>query len=217
MAYPKDGVTRHSRLPNRIRTTRTSGSAAFDGRLSDFGALCCARATLAFWRAANQKISRNSREMEMISLRATARTVVLAIALGSLAVGIPAGAKSKINGDKLLDELEACKITAEPAARLACYDERVEELKIARKDNKNFLGREARAPFEPINSTAVSVAELQPGTWLLVLADHSVWRTNDDVRFIPRAGDGVKVVKAAMGSFMANIGKESAVRVQPMR
>ena len=92
----------------------------------------------------------------------------------------------------------------------------MEDLKAARADNKNFLSKESRAPFQPINSTAVSVAELQPGVWLLVFADHSVWRTNDDVRFIPRTGDSVKVSKAMMGSFMARIGKESTVRVQPL-
>lgn len=153
----------------------------------------------------------------MVSLRRTARAVAFASVAGALALAAPGAAKSKINGDKLLDELEACKALADTGARLACYDQKVEELKIARADNKHFLAPEARAPFEPINSKAVSVAELQPGTWLLVLADHSVWRTHDDVRFIPRAGDAVRVVKAAMGSFMANIGKESAVRVQPMQ
>jgi hypothetical protein len=153
----------------------------------------------------------------MMSLRIAIHAFALTLAGATLAAAAPAAAKSRVNGDKLLDSLQECKAVAEPGARLICYDQRVEDLKAARADNKNFLSKESRAPFQPINSTAVSVAELQPGVWLLVLADHSVWRTNDDVRFIPRTGDSVQVSKAMMGSFMARIGKESTVRVQPLR
>jgi transcription antitermination factor NusG len=89
-------------------------------------------------------------------------------------------------------------------------------LKQARLEDRDFAGAPAAKKFEPITSAAVSVTELQPNVWLLVLADHSVWRTDDDVRFEPKAGDIVKVTKGAFGSFLANIGRERAVRVKPL-
>lgn len=139
------------------------------------------------------------------------------ILAGVALLSVPAIAGPKANAAKLLDALQECQAIADGAQRLACYDSRIVPLKQARTEDKNFLSRRVEAKFEPLESTARSVTELQPGTWLLVLADNSVWRTNDDVRFIPKAGQMVKIRKGAIGSFLANIGNEHAVRVMPLR
>lgn len=126
-------------------------------------------------------------------------------------------AKSDPNAARLLDGLEQCTQLADAAQRLACFDERIAALKQARKENKAlFAPNPQPAKFVTIDATAVSVAELAPGSWLLVLSDHSVWRTTDIVTFVPESGAKVHVFKGAIGNYMANIGSERAVRVRPM-
>lgn len=128
----------------------------------------------------------------------------------------PVAAK-KVDAAKVLDSLQECQAIGDPGQRLACFDERIVTLKEARSEDREFLSRREKVEFKPIASTATAVTELQPGTWLLVLADHSVWRTNDDVRFYPKVGQPVRVTKGIVGNFLANIGNERAVRVLPLR
>lgn len=140
--------------------------------------------------------------------------VACAVGIATLAASPAAIAKSRENPARLLDALEQCQSLSNPTQRLACYDQGIRELRSAREQDKElFESRPQQAKFETINANLESVAEVAPGTWLLVLSDHSVWRTDDDVRFIPKTGVAVIVVKASLGSFMATIGKERAVRV----
>lgn len=143
---------------------------------------------------------------------------LLAIAFAAILVGSPGvAAKSGSEATRLLDELEQCGQLAESAQRLACFDEKIASLKLARqKDKTLFEPAPQRAKFATIDATAVSIAELEPGVWLLVLSDHSVWKTTDIVTFAPSQGAKVHVAKGAIGNYLANIGNERAVRVRPM-
>ena len=142
----------------------------------------------------------------------------LAILCGTLLIGSPASA-AKTGGDatRLLDGLEQCGQVSDAGHRLSCFDERIAALKLARQQDKTlFAPTPQRAKFVTIDATAISVAELEPGAWLLVLSDHSVWKTADIVTFVPSQGAKVHVAKGAIGNFLANIGNERAVRVRPM-
>lgn len=143
---------------------------------------------------------------------------ICALGVFALLASAPAvSRKSNESATNVLDSLEQCHSIADPAQRLSCYDTRIVVLKEARQKGESFLPQRVEQKFQPINSTITSVAELQPGTWLLVLADRSVWKTDDDVRFFPKQGDTVRISKGALGSFLAVIGKEPAVRVKRMR
>ena len=150
----------------------------------------------------------------MLYSKTAVALTLLAIA-GSLANSAEAK-PDKADANKILDSLQECQAIADAGPRLACYDSRIIVLKQARQVDRDFAGAPAARKFEPITSNAVSVTELQPNVWLLVLADHSVWRTDDDVRFIPKVGDNVKILKGALGSYLASIGKERAVHVKPL-
>lgn len=143
---------------------------------------------------------------------------LMVLAFTAMLAGSPAAsAKSGSDATRLLDELEQCGQVADPAQRLACFDNRIAALKLARqKDKTLFQPAPQRAKFATIDATAVSVAELEPGAWLLVLSDHSVWKTADIVTFVPMQGAKVHVAKGAIGNYLANIGNERAVRVRPM-
>ena len=137
-----------------------------------------------------------------------------AVALVGISTAPVAGAKAAENPTRLLDSLVQCQAITEPTQRLNCYDQGMRELQSARAQNRNlFEPIPQHVEFKAINANLESATETAPGTWLLVLSDHSVWRTDDDIRFIPVPGVAVKVVKASLGSFMASIGKERAVRV----
>lgn len=141
----------------------------------------------------------------------------LAMLGAALLSGSSVAAKSGADATRLLDELEQCGDIADGSQRLACFDQRISALKLARQQDKSlFTPAAQRAKFVTIDATAVSVAELEPGAWLLVLSDHSVWKTTDIVTFVPTRGAKVHVAKGAIGNYLANIGNERAVRVRPM-
>lgn len=143
--------------------------------------------------------------------------IVFAAAALLAAQGPVAARENTPDAVKMLDALEQCQAIPDPMQRLACFDTRIASLKQARQADKKFLSRDSSREFKPVESTTRAVNELQPGTWLLILADNSLWRTNDVVRVVPRAGETVKIRKGAFGSYLANIGKAPAVRVVPLR
>lgn len=119
----------------------------------------------------------------------------------------------------LLDAVVACDGIPAPLARLACFDAHVAELKAARlQDVRLFQPPRAqdRPPFAELRSTIASVTPLQTGTWLLVLADRSVWQTDDVVRFEPERGDAVRIARGPLGGFVANIGGQRAIRLRSL-
>lgn len=139
---------------------------------------------------------------------------IFAALVASAAAAPDAGARARADAGRLLDSLQQCQAIADPTQRLACFDAGIGALKSAREEDRTlFEAPPAPVEFSPITANLDNVAEVEPSVWLLVLSDHSIWRTDDDVRFIPAPGVTVHVVKAALGSYMATIGKEHAVRV----
>lgn len=141
--------------------------------------------------------------------------------LTALAIGASTPAiakKSQSSADKMLDALVECQSISDVTQRLVCFDTRVNELKVARVRDKSFLAsHDERQQFTPIDATAANIAEVGEGQWLLVLSDGSIWRTTEAIRFEPKKGDKVHVAKGALGAYLANIAKERAIRVRPLR
>jgi hypothetical protein len=146
----------------------------------------------------------------------SARSLVAAVVLAAAAAAV---ARTE-DPAALLDAVIACDGIAEPAARLGCFDVRVAELKAARQQDAHLFQaprREEQPRFTELRSTIATVASLEPGTWLLVLADHSVWQTDDIVRFEPERGEPIRITRGTLGGYVANIGDQRAVRLRRMR
>jgi hypothetical protein len=69
-----------------------------------------------------------------------------------------------------------------------------------------------------IESTIVNVNSPGNGKWIMVLPDGATWQYTEVNRNVePRRGDKILIKRAALGSFMANIDGQRAVRVQRIR
>lgn len=72
--------------------------------------------------------------------------------------------------------------------------------------------------FKQLESTIVKVGSQGNGKWIMVLPDGAAWQYTEVNRNVePEAGDKILIKKAALGSFMANIDGQRAVRVQRIR
>lgn len=135
--------------------------------------------------------------------------------------------------------LTTCRTIKASADRLACYDEAVAQLqqsistrKIVILDRDEvrrtrrslfgltvsdipFLGRDGDGDIE-INTTIAAARPLQEGKWQLRLAEGGVWNMLETRGYAapPRAGQSVRIRKAAMGSYLMNIANQRAIRVR---
>lgn len=133
-----------------------------------------------------------------------------------------------------------CRGVADPQARLACYDrevaaleqaERTSEIRVVDRqqvrqtrrtlfgltlpDINIFGGDDGGEAVNEINSTLRSVSQDAAGKYTFVLADGARWRQTDSRNlFEPKPGEPIRIRRAAMGSFMANVNRQTAVRVR---
>lgn len=131
-----------------------------------------------------------------------------------------------------------CKPIADPTARLACYDQKVETLATAVREHKLVIAdrdtmREARRGLfglslphlklfggdddseviKEIEGTIKSVRSASDGMLIFVLTDDSRWKQTDGRHIYPETGDKIRIFRAAFGSYMANVNKQPGVRV----
>ena len=80
----------------------------------------------------------------------------------------------------------------------------------------NIFGGDADDPMNEINGTIRSVNQLGDGKWAFTLDDGARWVQIDsrDLSSYPRVGHSVRIRRAAMGSFLANINRNTAIRVR---
>ena len=72
--------------------------------------------------------------------------------------------------------------------------------------------------FKQLESTIVKVGSAGSGKWIMVLPDGAAWQYSEVNRRVePEAGDSILIKRAALGSYMANIDGQNAVRVQRIR
>lgn len=133
-----------------------------------------------------------------------------------------------------------CRTIANPQERLACYDREVAAMAAAEAASEirvvdraairntrqslfgltlpdlNIFGGDDNDPMNEINGTIRSVTQLSDGKWAFTLEDGARWVQidNRNLSSYPRPGHTVRIRRAAMGSFMANIARNTAIRVR---
>lgn len=152
---------------------------------------------------------------------------------------LAAGSAKAQNTPSAFEKLSECQDLIANEQRLACYDERMTELRAAANNGEVVIVERAqvdaakRAVFgfstpnlpavfggetiESLESTLERAAAASDGAWIFYLADGSTWRQIDNTRVTnPRArqGEEVRVRKAALGSYFLNLGSSRAVRVR---
>ena len=172
----------------------------------------------------------------------TSAFLVLALVLG-LCVPVTGPALAKDNNQvpatpATYQALLDCKSVADPSARLACYDQKVETLAAAVRDRQLVIAdretmREARRGLfglslprlklfggdadseevQQIESTIKAVRSASDGMPIFVLADDSRWKQTDGRTLFTKAGGKIKIKRTAMGGYMANVDGQSGVRV----
>lgn len=143
---------------------------------------------------------------------------------------------------ELLTRLIDCRTVTDATSRLACYDAAAsafdsaekqgdvvvidrEQVGVARRQLFGFqlpsmpdlLQRGSRPDtLDSIETTLTRAGQYGEGKWTFTLADGSIWRQIDSepVRFQNRAGEAVRVRRAALGSFMLTVERSRAVRVR---
>jgi len=143
---------------------------------------------------------------------------------------------------ELLTRLIDCRSVADGGQRLACYDAAAsafdsaekqgdvvvvdrEQVSVARRQLFGFqlpsmpdiLQRGAQPDaLDSIETTLTRAGQYGDGKWTFSLADGSTWRQIDSepVRFQNRAGQSVRVRRAALGSFLLTVDGSRAVRVR---
>ena len=80
----------------------------------------------------------------------------------------------------------------------------------------NVFGSGEDDPMNEVNGTIRSVTELADGKWAFTLEDGARWVQIDNRQLssFPRPGHTVRIRRAAMGSFLANIQRNTAIRVR---
>jgi hypothetical protein len=134
------------------------------------------------------------------------------------------------SSDRVLRDFGTCRTTADPAARLACFEKTFDSFEQAvkskevtivdkadvRQAKRSLFGfalphvdlfndsRGDRADdFTEINTTVASAREAEHGRAEIRLADESgaVWQTTDPMAFPPRPGDKLRIRQGALGNY----------------
>ena len=140
-----------------------------------------------------------------------------------------------------LTRVIACGTVADPSERLACYDREVKTMNEAqqkgdliamdrqqvRKTRRSLFGlalpdlgvfgdSESDDGNSAIETTIKSVSETPDRKWIFTLAEGSRWVQLDTRNFVvdPAPGQPIRIRRAAMGSYLANVNKQVAIRVR---
>lgn len=136
----------------------------------------------------------------------------------------------------------ACQSVADTAQRLACFDREVAAMARAEASgelvamDRQQLRRTKRSLFgialpdldvfgdsdgiegeaSTLETTIKSVRQRGDGKWILDLAEGGRWMQIDSHELAqdPRAGHPIRIRRAAMGSYLANVNKQYAIRVR---
>jgi hypothetical protein len=167
----------------------------------------------------------------------------LLIALIVLGAGSAAAAQ-QTDGKRsqVLTRVVDCRKLTDAGERLACYDREVSAMEAAeaRKDlvvvDRDQLRKTRRTLFgltlpnlsvfgddnqdeegvQRIDTTIKSVTQGPYGKWILTLEDGARWAQLDSIELPvdPKPGHNIKIRRAAMGSYLANIKDQTAIRVR---
>ncbi|HWH17929.1 MAG TPA: hypothetical protein VNT77_06275 [Allosphingosinicella sp.] len=138
-----------------------------------------------------------------------------------------------------------CRAIADESERLACYDREVAALDAAearrevvmvdrqqlRETRRTLFGltlpnlsvfgddNEDEEGVSQIEAKIRSAAQTPVGKWILTLDNGTRWVQTDsrNLAIYPQPGHAIKIRKAALGSYLANIAGQTAIRVERSR
>ena len=166
--------------------------------------------------------------------------------LAALALACLSGTAVAAETPNALKPLLQCRSVADSAARLACYDGQADQLKRATDSSDimvvdkadvqkarrsvfglslpslSFLDRDEKGKAVELTQIDGKIAGVSPaanGKWRFVLDDGSRWIQIEPHDFVrdPKSGMSIKIRKAAVGSYLANLDGQIAVRVERER
>jgi hypothetical protein len=167
---------------------------------------------------------------------------LIGIAVLGMVGTVPASAQEmpKPATPKLFEDVINCRTIQDSAERLACYDRGVAALDTAQKSNELYVAdkaamKEARkglfgfslpklkifgdedlGDLDELETTISAVSTGQRG-YIFTLADGARWmQTDKKYMDRPKVGAKIRIKKAALGSYMANIEKKTGFRVERM-
>ena len=168
-------------------------------------------------------------------------------ALLALVLAAPAAAQEQQTQERpqALTRVLDCRALQSAEERLACYDREVAALQQAEETqqlvvmdrqqvrqtrrtlfglalpNLGLFGDDTpdQEGVSEIQSTLRNAVQNPYGKWILTLEDGARWIQLDSREFgrEPRAGHPIRIRRAAMGSYMANIDNQIAIRVRRER
>lgn len=173
--------------------------------------------------------------------------VVSLVAAAAAAAAPHAAAKQNLGSSQLLTSVQRCQQVRDNTARLACYDQAASALAAAtargdiavvdrnqvRQVRRSLFGfsipsfpffsgsknREAADEPKELTSTVAAFRSIGNGYYRFVLAEpQSTWESTEAASVSdPRAGEKVKIIHGALGSYWAEIGNQQAIRVRRVR
>lgn len=171
------------------------------------------------------------------------RTPGVLLASLAVAIAAPAAAQENSAGN-VVDAVTACRDVADPAARLACFDKATAALVAARekkdvvvldraevqKTRRSLFGftlpriklfgggdddGDSAEDIKEINGTVAGVSAVAGDRWTVTLDDDTRWITTESAKgFPPRAGETVRIRRAALGSYDASFNKRRSIKVR---
>jgi hypothetical protein len=133
--------------------------------------------------------------------------------LACLDAGVSALADAVASRDVLVADREQVK-----RAKRSLFGLALPSFNLFGKDDvKDDSGKaDERGVTQEIEATIASARLGYQGNWRLVLDDDSVWLQTDGASFRhdPKAGMKIRIRRAAVGSFLANIAGQTSVRVK---
>lgn len=166
-------------------------------------------------------------------------TAGLFVALAAVPAVSPAKDPPKPPTPAVVNRVVACTTVTDAQQRLACYDREVAAMNQAeksgelvamdrsqvRKTKRSLFGLslpdlgvfgDASEDDSTIETTIRTVRMNPDGKYLFDLAEAGRWIQLDSRNFVidPKAGQPIRIRRAAMGSYMANVNKQVAIRVR---
>ncbi len=172
------------------------------------------------------------------------RLIVSMTILSALTCAAPALAQDRRNAPsqppEALNRVVQCRAIAAAEERLACFDREVAAMEAAQASGQlvamdlqqvrrtrrslfglalpdlNIFGDDSDDEASSIETTIRSARQGPDGKWVIQLEDGARWAQIDsrDLAIWPRAGHPIRIRRAAMGSYLANVNNQTAIRVR---
>lgn len=159
--------------------------------------------------------------------------IIVSLALAAVAVAIAAPALAQATATSptlpVIDQLYACRPIADPAQRLACYDNAVTAVQTAVQSRDiRIIDRDTAeradvalarpVPIQSVDSTIRTAARDVAGRLTLLLDNGQVWvQTEGGSNSVPRAGTRVQIRRTSLGGYFATVGNRPGFRVRQNR